>query len=292
MHIPDLLAQGTTYSFEFGPPRTEEVEKRFWRAVERLQPLNPSFASVTYGAGGSTREGTRDVVRRMNDEIGWTTMPHLSCIAQTREDVIEILTDYQALGFENLLALRGDPPRDQPDIEIGDFKLAIEIVELAREHTDFSIGVAMHAEGHPQAASHREDREHQAAKLRVADFGITQFFFEVEHYVGLVEDMAKLGVDQPIIAGIIPVLNARQVQRMIELAGGTFPKSLAKDLEAVGDDRTAARAIGVEYATKLAEDLVAAGAPGLHIYTLNFSQATRELFRNLGLNEGRVRPKA
>ena len=122
----------------------------------------------------------------------------------------------------------------------------------------------------------------------MADFGITQFFFEVEHYVGLVEDMAKLGVDRPIIAGIIPVLNAGQVQRMVGLAGGTFPDSLAKDLEAVGDDRTAARAIGVEYATKLAENLVAAGAPGLHIYTLNFSQATRELFRNLGLDRSKA----
>lgn len=283
MRIPDLLAQGPTYSFEFGPPRSPEAETRFWRAVGRLKPLNPSFVSVTYGAAGSTREGTRDVVQRMTRELGWTTMPHLSCIAHSRQDVVDILCDYSELGFENLLALRGDPPRDQPDLDLGDFKLAIEIVELAREHTDLAIGVAMHPEGHPAATSPTDDREHQAAKLRVADFGITQFFFRTEHYLGLVEDMAALGVDKPIIAGVIPVTNLGQAQRMTELSGGTFPDSLARELEAAGEDRAAARAAGVRYAAQLCRELLEAGAPGLHLYTLNLSQATRELFAELGL---------
>ncbi len=283
MRIPDLLAQGSTYSFEFGPPRSPEAEVRFWRAVERLKPLNPSFVSVTYGAAGSTREGTREVVQRMAHDFGWTTMPHLSCIAHSRQDVIDILCDYNESGCENLLALRGDPPLDQPDLDLGDFKLAIEIVELAREHTDFAIGVAMHPEGHPAAASAAEDREHQAAKLRVADFGITQSFFEAEHYLRLVEDMAALGVDKPIIAGVIPVTNLRQAQRMTELSGGAFPSSLACDIEAVGEDRAAARAVGVRYAAQLCRELLEARVPGLHLYTLNLSQATRELFAELGL---------
>ncbi len=284
MRIPDLLAQGPTFSFEFGPPRSPEAETRFWRAVERLRPLNPSFVSVTYGAGGSTRQGTRAVVQRMCRDLGWTTMPHLSCIAHSRQDVIDILRDYSELGFQNLLALRGDPPRDQPQLDLGDFKLAIEIVELAREHTDFAIGVAMHPEGHPAAASATEDRAHQAAKLRVADFGITQFFFKKEHYLRLVEDMAARGVDKPIIAGVIAVTNLGQVQRMTELSGGSFPASLARDLEAAGDDHAAARAIGVAYASRLCRELLDAGAPGLHLYTLNLSQATRELFEQLGLD--------
>lgn len=284
MRIADLLARGTTYSFEFGPPRSAEAEVRFWRAVNRLTRLSPSFVSVTYGAAGSTREGTRKVVRRLKDGIGWTTMPHLSCIAHSRGDIVEIMEDYHALGFENLLALRGDPPRDQPDIELGDFGLAIEIVELAHELTDFSVGVAMHPEGHPHAASPADDREHQAAKLRVADFGITQAVFEAGHYAGLVEDMARLGVETPIIAGVLPVANLNQVRRMVELSGGAFPQSLATDLEAAGDDRAAARAVGVEFASRLAQDLIEAGAPGLHFYTLNMSQATREVFANLGLD--------
>ncbi|MDP6604731.1 MAG: methylenetetrahydrofolate reductase [Dehalococcoidia bacterium] len=284
MRIPDLLARGTTYSFEFGPPRDEETEVRFWRVIDRLSRLNPSFVSVTYGAAGSTREGTRAVVRRLKDEVGWTTMPHLSCIAHSRDDIVGIMKDYQALGFENLLALRGDPPRDQPEIEPGDFRLAIEIVELAREHTNFAVGVAMHPEGHPHAASAADDRAHQAAKLRVADFGITQAVFDVSHYVGLVNDMARLGVETPIIAGVLPVMNLNQVRRMVELSGGVFPQSLATDLEAAGEDRAAARAIGVGFATRLARELIEAGAPGLHFYTLNLSQATRELFSNLGLD--------
>ena len=284
MRIPDLLAQGPTYSFEFGPPRSPEAEVRFWRALERLKSLNPSFVSVTYGAAGSTREGTREVVQRLTDDFGWTAMPHLSCIAHTRQDVIDILCAYDELGCENLLALRGDPPRDQPDFDLGDFKLAIEIVELAREQTDFAIGVAMHPEGHPAAASAAQDRQHQSAKLRVADFGITQSFFEAEHYLRLVEDMAALGVDRPIIAGVIPVTNLRQAQRMTELSGGDFPASLARDIEAAGEDRAAARAVGVRYAAELCRELLDAGAPGLHLYTLNLSQATRELFAELGLS--------
>ena len=223
MQIKQLLASGRTFSFEFSVPRTAKAEARLRRTVAELAPINPSFVSVTYGAAGSSREQTRETVLWLLRDARLTTMPHLTCIAQSRQEVIDILTEYREAGFGNLLALHGDPPRDNPGIEEGDFHYAIELVELARELTEFSIGVATHPEGHPAAPDTVSDREHQAAKLRVADFGITQFSFEAKYYLRLMDDMAARGVDTPIIAGVIPVTNVNEVKRFADLAGASFP---------------------------------------------------------------------
>ena len=281
MQIKQLLASGRTFSFEFSVPRTAKAEARLRRTVAELAPINPSFVSVTYGAAGSSREQTRETVLWLLRDARLTTMPHLTCIAQSRQEVIDILTEYREAGFGNLLALHGDPPRDNPGIEEGDFHYAIELVELARELTEFSIGVATHPEGHPAAPDTVSDREHQAAKLRVADFGITQFSFEAKHYLRLMDDMAARGVDTPIIAGVIPVTNVNEVKRFADLAGASFPSDFLNRLRAVEDDEHAMRRIGVEQATELCRRLLDEGVPGIHLYTLNRSTAAREIFGNL-----------
>jgi methylenetetrahydrofolate reductase (NADPH) len=284
--ISDLLAAGRTYSFEFFPPKTEEAERNLEKALIELEPLRPSFVSVTYGAGGSTRDRTREIVSYINTETSMTAMPHLTCVAHRCSDIVEIVTGYRDEGFENILALGGDPPvlePGQPEPP-SDFNYAIELVELVRSLGDFSIGVAAHPELHPRSNKDRAfDRDHLATKLRVADFGITQFFFRTGDYVSMMDDLAERDVDKPVIPGIMPVTNAKQVQRFAQLSGAEFPPDLAERLEAAADRPEEVRRIGVEVATELSQELLDAGAPGLHFYTLNRSTATREIYSNLGL---------
>lgn len=281
--IAELIACGRTVSFEFFPPKTDEGECNLRETLSSLEPLRPSFVSVTYGAGGSTRDRTHRIVVDVLRHTSMTPMAHLTCVAHQRGDLVDILERYQDAGVENILALRGDPPRDQPDAPAGDLRFAIELVELAREIGNFSVGVAAHPEGHPHADDVRSDRRYLAAKLRAADFGITQFFFRVQDYLRMVDDLARLGVDTPVIPGIMPVTNVKQVQRFAELSGAELPADLAERLYAVADDQEEVRRIGVEVATELCERLLAEGAPGLHFYTLNRSTATREIYANLGL---------
>ena len=284
--ISDLLAAGRTFSFEFFPPKTDEAERVLEKTLLELEPLQPSFVSVTYGAGGSTRERTREIVTYINRDTSMTAMPHLTCMAHTRADVTDIVTGYRDEGFENILALGGDPPvlADGEPEPVSEFDYACELVELVRSIGDFCVGVAAHPELHPRSNKDRQfDRDHLAAKLRQADFAITQFFFRVEDYVGMMEDLADRGVDKPVLPGIMPVTNAKQVQRFAQLSGAEFPPELAARLEAAADDPEEVRRMGVEVATQLAQDLLDAGAPGLHFYTLNRSTATREIYANLGL---------
>ena len=282
--ISDLLAAGRTTSFEFFPPKTDEAAVALERTIAELAPLEPSFVSVTYGAGGSTRERTRDVVINIEREIGITAMAHLTCVGHSREQLTQLLGEYADAGVANILALAGDAPADDPAAaQRGDFVHAIELVELIRESGDFSIGVAAHPEGHPRSPDLYTDRRHLADKLNAADFAITQFFFEPQPYLQLVEGLHAFGCDKPVIPGIMPVTNASQVRRFAELAGAEFPPHLAARFEAIADDGEAVRALGVELATDLCSELLAAGAPGLHFYTLNRSTATREIAANLGL---------
>jgi methylenetetrahydrofolate reductase (NADPH) len=283
--IADLLASGRTYSFEFFPPRDDAGDQRLRETIAALTPLEPSFVSVTYGAGGSTRDRTHRIVVDILEHTPMTPMAHLTAIAHTRDELARIVAAYRDAGVENILALHGDPPRDRPDITPGDLRYAFELVELVREVGDerFSVGVATHPEGHPASTDRRSDREHQATKLRAADFAITQFFFRAEDYLRLVDDLAALGADGPIIPGIMPVTNVSQIERFAELSGAEFPPDLAERLRAVADDRAEVRRIGVEVATALCDELLEAGAPGLHFYTLNRSTATREIYENLGL---------
>ena len=280
--INDLLAAGRTFSFEFFPPKTDAAQLSLGRTIAELETLHPAFVSVTYGAGGSTRERTRDLVVWMRKETNISPMAHLTCVGHTRADIDAILDTYQAAGIENILALGGDPPTDPADVRLSDYAFALDLVDHLRERGGFSIGVAAHPEGHPRSASRADDRRFLAEKLRRADFGITQFFFEAGHYVRMVEELAALGVDKPIIPGIMPVTNRSQVQRMAELSGAAFPAWLAGRLDGV-DDPDEVRRIGVDAATELCAELLAAGAPGLHFYTLNRSTATREIYANLGL---------
>jgi methylenetetrahydrofolate reductase (NADPH) len=280
--IREILGRGPSYSFEFGPPRTPEAEAQLERALIELEPLRPSFVSVTYGAGGSTRERTYEIVTRINRETSMTSMAHLTCAAHTRTQIRDIVTGYGEAGIENILALRGDPPVDL-QLPESEFDYALDLVEFIRGLGDFSIGVAAHPEPHPRSASLVADREHTALKLRAADFAITQFFFESKHYFELVESLRALGVDKPVIPGIMPVLSLGGITRMAQMQGSEFPGWLSEKLHAVEDDPAAVRRIGIEEATRLCDELLAGGAPGLHFYTLNFSKATREIFANLGL---------
>jgi methylenetetrahydrofolate reductase (NADPH) len=239
--------------------------------------------SVTYGAGGSTRGPTAQVVSHIQHDLGVTAMPHLTCVSHTRDEVAAIIDRYRDDGIENVLALHGDLPQGATDVPSGHFRYAIELAQLAREHGAFSIGVAAHPEGHPLALSREADLEHHAAKLGVADFAITQFFFRVEHYERFVDALAARGVRTPVIAGVMPPTNAENVARMSALNATEFPSEIRERLEAAGDDMAARRAIGVDVATRLCEQLIAAGAPGLHLYTMNFAEASIAVVRALGL---------
>ena len=280
--ITELLASGRTFSFEFFPPKTDAAQLSLGRTIAELETLHPSFVSVTYGAGGSTRERTRDLVTWMRRETTISPMAHLTCVGHTRGDIEEILQAYVDAGVENILALGGDPPTDPAYVRPSDYRFASDLVHELQDAGKFSIGVAAHPEVHPRSSSRTEDREFLAQKLRLADFAITQFFFDAEHYVRLVEELAALGINKPIIPGIMPVTNKSQVQRMAEMSGAVFPQDLAERLAKV-DDPEDVRRIGVEAATELCAQLLDAGAPGLHFYTLNRSSATREIYANLGL---------
>ena len=280
--ITELLARGRTFSFEFFPPKTDAAQLSLGRTIAELETLHPSFVSVTYGAGGSTRERTRDLVTWMRRETSISPMAHLTCVGHTRGDIEEILQAYTEAGVENILALGGDPPTDPADVRPSDYRFASDLVNELQAAGQFSIGVAAHPEVHPRSTSRSDDRKFLAEKLRTADFAITQFFFEVEHYVCLVEELAALGINKPVIPGIMPVTNKSQVQRMAEMSGAAFPQDLAHRLAKV-DDPEEVRRIGVEAATELCAQLLDAGAPGLHFYTLNRSSATREIYANLGL---------
>jgi methylenetetrahydrofolate reductase (NADPH) len=238
--------------------------------------------SVTYGAGGSTRQRTHEIVSWVRRETAITPMAHLTCQGHTRDEIAAILEGYRQAGIENILALGGDPPNDPADIRPSDYTYATDLVDDVDAIGAFSIGVAAHPEVHPRSPDRATDRRFLAAKLARADFAITQFFFEAQHYVRLVDELHALGVDKPVLPGIMPVTNSGQIRRMAELSGAALPTWLTDRLEGV-DDPAEVRKIGVEVATSLCAELLAEGAPGLHFYTLNRSTASREIYANLGL---------
>lgn len=280
--IGDLLAAGRTFSFEFSPPKSANGSMSLGRTIAELEPLAPSFVSVTYGAGGSTREHTRDTVLWVKKETSIPPMAHLTCVGHTRTEINDIIDTYVSAGIENVLALAGDPPKDPADARPSDYAYATDLIEHLKGIADLSIGVAAHPEGHPRSPDMATDRRHLAQKLAMADFAVTQFFFDIDHYLSLVNDLADLGVTKPVVPGIMPVTNIAQVERMAELSGAAFPQWLRERLES-GTSAEDVRRIGVESATELCANLLEAGAPGLHFYTLNKSTATREIYAQLGL---------
>jgi methylenetetrahydrofolate reductase (NADPH) len=280
--IAELLAAGRTFSFEFSPPKSAAASMSLGRTIAELEPLGPSFVSVTYGAGGSTREHTRDTVLWVQRETNVPPMAHLTCVGHTRAEIEEIIATYVEAGIENVLALAGDAPKDPADARPSDYTYATDLIEHLREISDLSIGVAAHPEGHPRSPDLATDRRYLAEKLRVSDFATTQFFFDIEHYISLVNDLADLGVTKPVVPGIMPVTNIGQVERMAELSGAAFPSWLRERLES-GTTPEDVRRIGVDAATELCAALLEAGAPGLHFYTMNKSTATRDIYTQLGL---------
>jgi methylenetetrahydrofolate reductase (NADPH) len=280
--IPTLLERGRTLSFEFFPPKTSGAHMTLGRTVAALEALQPDFVSITYGAGGSDRHRTGDVVEWMRLETPWVPMPHLTCRGHTRADVATLLDNYQQIGIENILALGGDPPADGRE-EAGDYRYALELLEDVVASGAFAAGVAAHPEVHPRSPDRDTDRRHLADKLSIADFALTQFFFEVEHWVRLVDELSALGVDKPVLPGIMPITNKAQVKRMADMSGAALPTWLAERLDAT-DDPDEVRRIGIDVASQLCADLIEAGTPGLHLYALNRPDSVVAICDNLGLS--------
>jgi methylenetetrahydrofolate reductase (NADPH) len=269
--IIDQLAAGRTFSYEVFPPKTDEGRRQLERTVTELNAAKPAFVSVTYGAGGSTRELTRELVSDIQGRTGTTTMAHLTCVAHSRAELLDLVGQYRQDGIENVLALGGDPPAD--GTPPGELTHASDLVELLAADGGFCIGVAAQPELHPRSPDRASDRHHLAAKLAMADFAITQFFFEPEPYLTMCDELRALGVDKPVIPGIMPVTNLASVDRMAAMSGAAFPAHLHARFEPVADDPDAMRALGIELATELAAKLLDAGAPGVHLYTLNRPEA-------------------
>jgi methylenetetrahydrofolate reductase (NADPH) len=284
--ISDLLAAGPTLSFEFFPPRTDEAERQLEKTVHELAPLRPSFVSVTYGAGGSTRDRTRDIVVHLNSAQPFPAMAHLTCAGHTQGQITDLLDEYAEAGVRNILALAGDPPSDG-DEPGGDFTYATDLIDVVRAHPgDFAIGVAAHPELHPRSQGDREaDRRHLAAKLALADFAITQFFFDIEDYLRMVDELAVLGSSTPVLPGIMPpgAGPVAGLKRMAGMNGSAIPSGLLTRLDAVADDPDALRDIGVEVASDLCRRLLDAGAPGVHLYALNRSASVLRIVDALGI---------
>jgi len=284
--VRELLRSGErSFSFEFFPPKDEEGERRLWRAIRELEPLQPTFVSVTYGAGGSTRDRTVRITEGIAEDTSLTPVGHLTCVGHSRETLRSVIGSYAAAGVRNVLALRGDPPEGPtapyaPHPE--GLNYALELVELTKSLGDFCVGVAAFPEGHPSAADLDADARVLAQKARAgADFAITQLFFRADDYFRLVDRVVHHGADIPIIPGIMPITNLAQITRMAELSGAALPQEVVQRVSRHGDDPAAVRAAGIETATALCDELLAGGAPGLHFYTLNRSRATRDIFAGL-----------
>lgn len=288
MRIADLIANHTPFiSLEFFPPKERSEWPAFFQAVEQLKQVQPLFVSVTYGAGGSTQSDTLEIVTRLTSELGLEAMAHLTCVGATPQAILEFLNRLAAAGVRNVLALRGDPPKDAPDnvLSCRSLQYASDLVAYIRSvHPELGLGVAGYPETHPEAASPRSDLEYLRLKLgNGGDFVITQLFFDNTSYFDFVRRARDLGIEKPIIPGIIPVVSLKVIQRIVTLCGATIPPAFLAELEQADREGGAAavREAGVAHARRQAEELLAEGAPGVHLYTLNRADVILELTRGL-----------
>lgn len=275
------LKQEPTLSFEFSPPKDEEGAATLWRSYDKLLEVSPDFVSVTYGAGGTNRETSLGVVDRMAKDI--LTIGHLTCVGSTFAGTRETISRFQDAGVKSILALRGDSPLADPDaLSKGELKSALDLVELVRNETNLEIGVAAFPEVHPESPNLAHDAHVLSLKQSAgASYGMTQLFFTVEAYLELVEAAAKAGATMPIVPGVMPISNVARVIRMAAMSGAKVPADLLSQLENATDEE--ARVIGMDYSIKLSRQLIEAGAPGLHIFTLNLAKAALEVARGAGL---------
>jgi methylenetetrahydrofolate reductase (NADPH) len=284
--LREAMVTGRSFSFEFFPPKDDAAEAQLWQAIRRLERLNPTFVSVTYGAGGSTRDRTTRITARIAADTTLHPVAHLTCVGAPRAELRRVVGAYAGGGVRTVLALRGDPPGGPGspwDRHPEGLDHAVDLVRLVRGLGDFSVGVAAFPDRHPESPDLEHDARVLAAKADAgADFAVTQFFFEADAYFRLLERTARHGVDLPIIPGIMPVTNVRQIERFAQLSGTPVPERVAARLRSVADDADAVRRVGVELASELCSTLLAGGAPGLHFYTLNRSTATLEVFAQLG----------
>lgn len=286
-----VLAEGEqSFSFELFPPKTDEGEQALWATVRDLDALHPTFVSVTYGAGGSTRDRTVRVTAQIAAETDMTAVAHLTCVGASRDELIGVIEEYAASGVRTILALRGDPPGGLGAPWVphpNGLQHADELVSLIRSVGDFSIGVAAFPEGHPESTTLDDDARVLARKQELgAEFAITQFFFKAADYARLIERATTYGCTMPIVPGLMPVTNVSQIERFAALQGSAFPADLAARFALVKDDPAAVQQLGVEIAVDLGRELLDMGAPGLHFYTLNRSTSTREVYEALGLGAG------
>ena len=279
MRVDDLLAGGLTRSFEFFPPKSDEEIVVLERTLEEIESLDPSFVSVTYRGGAASRQRTYDLVTEIQRTSRFTAMAHLICVGHRRAEMREVLENYAAAGVENVMALGGDIPDDVEQAE-SDFTYALELVEVAREVGNFCVGVGAHPQGHPRSDDLATDRKHLARKLEAADFAVTQFFFEAQEWVRLRDELAELGVEKPILPCIMPVTTLHGIGNMASM-GATVPTRLVARLKSANQKggAPAVRREGIKAATELCDELLEAGVPGLHFYTLYRSTATREIHR-------------
>jgi methylenetetrahydrofolate reductase (NADPH) len=277
-----LRAGGRSFSFEFFPPKDDEGERVLWQSINELEPLRPTFVSVTYGAGGATRDRTVSITGRIARETSMLPMAHLTCVGHTTDEIRAILDQLTAAGVRNVLALRGDPPGGPGtpwQSTDGGVEYAAELVEFIKSTSDAVVGVAAFPEGHRDAASLEADTLAMKAKYDAgAEFAVTEMVLRASDYFGLVERSRANGVDFPIVPGIMPILNYGSMRRMVELSGREIPEGVMARLEPLREDPAALRAEGIRIATELCDALLEGGAPGLHFYTLNRSKATREIF--------------
>jgi methylenetetrahydrofolate reductase (NADPH) len=285
MRIAELLAQRRpVFSFEFFPPKTDEGQQTLERTLEVLRDDAPDYVSMTYGAGGATRSSTVELTRWIKQDLGIEAMAHLSCVGEPRERLVDILDQIQAAGVENVLALRGDPPRGQAEWRPhpGGLHYSVELIRLIKERFDFCVGAACFPEIHPDAADRESDLGYARTKQDAgAGFLITQLFFDNDLYSEFVEDARAAGITVPIVPGIMPITNYGQIKRFTEMCGASIPSELERELNGRADDPEAVAELGVAYATLQCSDLLARGAPGIHFYTLNRSPSTRAILAAL-----------